>query len=456
MGSIVTLTNTILGAGMLAMPSAIAAIGLIPGVFMILFSGLCSGFGLWLLAESARRAGPRGASFFAISRITFPSAAAFFDAAIAIKCFGVSVSYLVIAGDLLPQVADAALGNSLPSDSIFRSKPFWILCSTPLVIPTVMMRKLESLRHTSTAALGAVVYLLFLVVLMFVQLNDGVPSKDIDLVLTREMSIFKAIKALPVFIFAFTCHQNIFAVYNELKDNGSSFINRVIQTAIALSVTTYLILGVVGYLTFGRTVVSNIIAAYPSERTLVVVGQACIAALVLFSFPLQAHPARTSIDKVLTVLFPPESAISGPGGAAVTASAADPLPQRMSQTRHVSISASFLIAAYSTAILSAGNLGGVLSIVGATGSVTIQYILPGLFYYYCTQGEDDEEDDEQDESDTDDEEGRLLEGAAAKPPRSPRIAAAYTPARRTIRQLALSLAIYGFLVMFIALGVRIV
>lgn len=429
LGSVITLTNTILGAGMLALPAAIAAVGLIPGILLILFSGTCSAFGLWLLVESARRTGPRGASFFALSRITYPSAAGILDTAVAVKCFGVGVSYLVIVGDLLPQVADAISGHTLPEDSIFRSKPFFILASTPLVIPTVMLRKLDSLRHTSTAALGAVLYLLILVVVMFFQLNAGRPSKEIDLVLTPKMGVLRAIKALPVFIFAFTCHQNIFSTYNELQDNAAVFVNRVIQAAILISISTYLVLGIIGYLTFGRNVASNVIGAYPTDQVFVVIGQVCIAVLVLFSFPLQAHPARTSIDKVLMVLFPSETP-----------------PPRMSRTRHISISVVLLVASYATAILSAGQLGSVLSIVGATGSVTIQYILPGLFYWKATEGEFAEEDNDA-ASDT------LEDGDGPGPSPS---ALVFTPASRTMRKLALALAIYGFAVMFVALGARMV
>jgi hypothetical protein len=95
-------------------------------------------------------------------------------------------------------------------------------------------------------------------------------------------------------------------------------------------------------------------------------------------------------------------------------------------------------------------LGGVLSIVGATGSVTIQYILPGLFYFACTRGEDDGEDEEEEEED---EEEGLRDGAGAKgvghvPHGS------FAPAKRWTRRLAVALACYGFVVMFIALGVR--
>lgn len=78
--------------------------GLFPGILVILFSAAASASGLYFLSRCAARTDGRFASFFAISKLTWPNLAVFFDAAIAIKCFGVAVSYLIIIGDLMPQV----------------------------------------------------------------------------------------------------------------------------------------------------------------------------------------------------------------------------------------------------------------------------------------------------------------------------------------------------------------
>ena len=70
---------------------AMASAGIIPGLITCAFSGAICGFGLYLLTRCARATPHRRSSFFAVSQLTFPQAAVFFDAAIAIKCFGVSV-----------------------------------------------------------------------------------------------------------------------------------------------------------------------------------------------------------------------------------------------------------------------------------------------------------------------------------------------------------------------------
>ena len=71
-----------------------ASSGIIPGMITCFLSGVVAAFGLYLLSLCAVKAPHRRASFFAISELTFPRAAVFFDAAIAIKCFGVSIRYV--------------------------------------------------------------------------------------------------------------------------------------------------------------------------------------------------------------------------------------------------------------------------------------------------------------------------------------------------------------------------
>lgn len=96
--------SAVVGAGILAMPLALSRMGMILGTLVILWAGLTAGFGLYLQTKCARYLDRGTASFFALSQITYPNAAVIFDAAIALKCFGVGVSYLIIIGDLMPGV----------------------------------------------------------------------------------------------------------------------------------------------------------------------------------------------------------------------------------------------------------------------------------------------------------------------------------------------------------------
>jgi amino acid permease len=200
--SVVNLANTIIGAGALAFPSAFAAMGLMPGVISCLFSGLTSIFGLYLLSRCAAVVGTapgdegKKASFSEVARITFGKgwAMRLFDVsgnespsvvnilirrqlAIAIKCFGVSVSYLIICKvgnhsvtrcrtpadefqTLLPQVCVSiarAAHHTIPADSLLLSPDFWLCVTMLVIVPLSFLRTLDALRFTSQIALLTVV-----------------------------------------------------------------------------------------------------------------------------------------------------------------------------------------------------------------------------------------------------------------------------------------------------------
>lgn len=107
------------------MPLAISHMGIVLGVLVILWSGVTAGFGLYLQSRCAQYLDRGSASFFALSQLTYPNAAVVFDAAIAIKCFGVGVSYLIIIGDLMPGVVQGFVGGE-PVYDFLVDRHFWV------------------------------------------------------------------------------------------------------------------------------------------------------------------------------------------------------------------------------------------------------------------------------------------------------------------------------------------
>ncbi len=188
------------------MPAAMSHFGVMLGVILILWCGLTSAFGLYLQARCARYIDRGSSSFFALSQLTYPNGAVMFDAAIAIKCFGVGVSYMIIIGDLMPSVAQAFGSDSLGL-SFLEDRKFWITVFFLLfIIPLSFPKKLDSLKYTSVVALVSIGYLVILVVYHFAA--DEHPDRGDIRVITWEGPI-AALSSLPVVIFAYTCHQNV-------------------------------------------------------------------------------------------------------------------------------------------------------------------------------------------------------------------------------------------------------
>jgi amino acid permease len=85
-------------------------------------------------------------------------------------------------------------------------------------------------------------------------------------------------------------------VYNEQAQKTVRSLTRIIAISVAFALACYLALGACGYLTFGRNIASNLIAAYPSRLAGVMVAQVAIVMLVICSFPLQLQLYSISVN----------------------------------------------------------------------------------------------------------------------------------------------------------------
>lgn len=359
--SIINLCNTILGAGMLTLPHACSAVGVVPGALLILVSACAAMFGLYLLSESARFVG-RNSSFFALCKITYPKTAFLFDFAIAIKCFGVSISYVILIGQLMHEVM---VSLNYSKDLLYVQEKFWMTIFMIVIVPLAFLKKLDSMKYTSFLALIAVVYLVVIIIMTAVRPFDG---SSIPQAWTWGKTSLQGFEALPVYIFAYTCHQNIFAVFNEMRDNSPKAMKQTIGTSIIICTSVYELIGMVGYFVFGAAVSDNILKNLGTTMSLVVC-QIALTVLFVFSYSLQSHPARASFNRLFNAAL---------NATVLRGKYRD--RDDMSRAAYVILTSLLLILSYVIAYF-CEQVSIVLGVVGATASTSICYILPGIFYY---------------------------------------------------------------------------
>lgn len=71
--------------------------------------------------------------------------------------------------------------------------------------------------------------------------------------------IYTHVTALPVVVFAFTCHQNIFSVCSELAAPTKGRMSSLIDLSVACCYACYVVLGLSGYLSFGQATATNVL-----------------------------------------------------------------------------------------------------------------------------------------------------------------------------------------------------
>jgi hypothetical protein len=138
---------------------------------------------------------------------------------------------------------------------------------------------------------------------------------------------------------------------------------------------------------------------YPSTSLFIAIGQAAIVILVLFSYALQVQPCRNCLDKVFGSHSTPWTPPKANGTHDELEEIEDELtPPEMGLVKHAILTTLIVLFGYAIAYnvddlqIGMASLAfytspfiymhdTVLAFVGSTGSTTISFILPGLFYW---------------------------------------------------------------------------
>ena len=167
------LTNTIIGAGVLSLPYAVAYSGSMLGIVLVSISGVAQILSLHLLSICAAKV-PAPSSFYTVTQASVPSLTVLIDLAVAIQSFGVCSSYLIVMGDLMPDVMDF-----FGVEGIWQRRHLWTLLGFSIVAGLSTLKKLDALKYTSGLSVMFVAFLTFMV-LFFAIPGDGLHPCDLE------------------------------------------------------------------------------------------------------------------------------------------------------------------------------------------------------------------------------------------------------------------------------------
>ena len=402
---VANLANTILGSGLLGLPGAFAGAGSLTGTLLLIIAAFGSANGLRLLSLCASKVGyDEPTSFYSVANRAHPSSTTVIDFAVAIKCFGVATSYLIIVADVMVDVMKYFNGDG----SMWSERWIWVVVGTTAVTSLSFFKTLDALKFTSAIAIVFVVTLTVVIVIystgainpcdpmVFEEFGDTCKGP------TDLTKPFKdTLQKLSTFVFAYTCHQNIFSVCNEISNRTQSAVDRVIATSITVGLVLYLVVAWAGYETFGDNVQSDILKNYP-KNALVTTMRIFVALLVIFSYPLQLDPSRRCVTTLVNKIrkgkrddeqmkadvegideevnnIEKESLNGVNGSHSDYDSPGEGGRSRIDDLIYMVITVTFLTCSFLLAMVT-DDLGIMLAFVGATGSTAVSYILPGGIY----------------------------------------------------------------------------
>lgn len=297
-------------------------------------------------------------------------------------------------------------------NSLLLSRQIWVIGAMMAALPFSFYRTLDELKKASALAL---IFVFVLVWVIIAYANGGAnpcENDDDDEQTCRGdvvpfTNFASTVSRLPIFVFAFTCHHNIFPIVNEMELLSQRRLNIVISCSIGFALVIYSIVALEGYQTYGSLVRGDILLNYP-ENMPVTVLRICIAFMLTLHYPLQLDPGRRCISSLVKVVlrwchqkksnrrnlseyFCNPELERQESDESIEEEQSDGVyaPMEMSHGRNpqeecddrifYSITILFLALSFLLATI-VDDLGVILALVGATGSTLVSYVLPGLMY----------------------------------------------------------------------------
>lgn len=335
----VNLLKTAMGSGIISFPFLFKTYGTGVSIALTCFFGIFTFIGLNILNNCSKKIAEPNLS--TLTTYSLPSASKLVTTAIFIKCLGVSISYLVVVRELLPNVLGHIFLCNLDEKIVLTV--FLVVFS-----PICYFNKIDKLKFTSFLGLVALFFILISSLIMFGSIDTDI-SKEVPV----EYS-FLWFENLSKFVFAFTCHMNFFSVLSE-SNNNTRIMKKISLYVVLSALITYLLFGYSNYKVFGNSIKDNVLSNYP-DTTLTTFSKFFYVMVMVFSYPLQVNPCR----KYFLELFEFKN-------------------KRTEKVIAFIVTTLIILITYLIAI-SGIELGVIYKIIGATSSTLMCLILPALFY----------------------------------------------------------------------------
>ncbi|KAG8341261.1 putative amino acid transporter [Trypanosoma vivax] len=289
-----------IGAGILGLPAAANATGLIMAVLYNMLFALFTTYSLYCIAVQMEKHNFR--SMESMSFHLFGPNFRYVAAAIRFtNSFGSCIAFVISVGDVFRSIMR---GGNVPeffsskSGTLVVTSLIWLFCMLPLCIP----RSVNALRYISTLAISFIVYLVVVIVVHSsknglaenvknIRLSGGPDDEQVHLFGTGN----EALAGPSVFLFAFLCQINSYEIYWAMPERSVSRFTLSASIAIGLCCILYVTTSIFGYLDFaGKTKGSVLLLYYPTEEPVLMVGYIGLVVKLCASYALVGLAARNT------------------------------------------------------------------------------------------------------------------------------------------------------------------
>eukprot|EP01041_Mallomonas_annulata_P008120 gene8120-16664_t len=303
------LAKSIVGAGVLSLPSAVAffsddKLALIPSGILCTIFGLISAYSFSLIGKACEQ--HKAKSFQeAWGKSVDPKSSWLISAGVTSMCFLASIAYSIIIGDSFTAIFKTF---NLPAIMTQRTNVI-LLMTTLFLLPLSLLKSLAALAPFSLLGLSGTLYTAVFMTIRFLDGSYAPGGKFFQLIAPTLRQSFgsRGPWAIDHLIFvlvsmlstAYIAHYNAPSFYSELKDATMPRFNKVVTGAFGFSILTYLLVMAVGFLTFGGNVAGFCLNNYAGSDVLATAARVAIGGAIVTGFPFTFSALRDGIFDLL-------------------------------------------------------------------------------------------------------------------------------------------------------------
>ncbi|CAO1359164.1 unnamed protein product [Diamesa tonsa] len=289
-----TLTNSIIGTAILAMPYCFKKCGVILAILLIVSSSiitrLCCHYLIKASIVTRRR------NFESLGFHIFGSAGKLMVELSAIGyLMGTGVAYFVVIGDLSPLIVTKMLNLTYDHDSLRK----WsiVVITIIFIAPLSFQKNIQSLSFVCKASIGFYICLTLKTFLECYELR--LKTDDYWLSNIELWNPSGILQCIPIFSMALSCQLQLFDVYETMGNGSLDRINKAVRHATTICMSVYIVIGFFGYVAFyNKPLSGNILVNFSPSLANDVITIGFVLSIAC-SFPLVMFPCRASLASLL-------------------------------------------------------------------------------------------------------------------------------------------------------------
>ncbi|KAG2441362.1 hypothetical protein HYH02_009953 [Chlamydomonas schloesseri] len=385
------LTKVILGAGIMALPRAVALLGWGLGLSLLVVVGLLTHFtvhGLILASDRCRRD-----TYSSLVRTSLgPIPEKVLQGTLLLGCLGFEVVYIDIIGDLLLGDApdyDGLITTWLPQED---KQAWWVgrqlvlaALTAGVLAPLASMRTMGGLGLVNLIGLGSLAGFagatIWLAVAAIVSgrayalpLGPDLPA----LGSTTAQQITGALSVVPILLTAASCHQSVHPLRAMLVPYSRPLLDKVVATSLTMVTALFVVVCLSAYTAFGPNVRGNFLNNLSPAELTPLIGA---TAGNVVSLAIKAGYAVSLVGSAVLIMFPLRQSLLELVAPAAVLPGAPPVSTRL----YLSCTYGLLATVYGIAVY-VPSIWDVISFVGSVACTIMCFIIPAaLLVMYVDQ-----------------------------------------------------------------------